>query len=308
MILNQDYIRRKVSPFLSFVLLDVFHVNFFLSLIGYKLETLEDDKTEKHKHPEAKRKLEQLQDAERKKIRHSVNQLDPQKVDSDLKKKGEVPTNWSLEPKINFSEDLKDVNLNCFRPNKDFAPNNKGDEEIENGESNDNETPIDALIEASNDSLNVSSCDEVVFVSMCDAKNEEVIVTESTSKADTNCEAIKELCGDVLNEIAKSGVNGIRDVKKQESKLHVNSEYHKDSDDNKENWDFKQGSEKIQETIDSARLRRRKSRNPVEFPSILQEEEREKIRRKKQLDLLDPLFQVLVFIILAIFALYSFGP
>jgi len=259
MILNQDYIRRKVSPFLSFVLLDVFHVNFFLSLIGYKLETLEDDKTEKHKHPEAKRKLEQLQDAERKKIRHSVNQLDPQKVDSDLKKKGEVPTNWSLEPKINFSEDLKDVNLNCFRPNKDFAPNNKGDEEIENGESNDNETPIDALIEASNDSLNVSSCDEVVFVSMVDvstksfstndAKNEEVIVTESTSKADTNCEAIKELCGDVLNEIVKSGVNGIRDVKKQESKLHVNSEYHKDRDDNKENWDFKQvEEEKIKES------------------------------------------------------------
>merc|ERR1712098_110256 len=173
-------------------------------------------------------------------------------------------------------------------------------------------------IEASNDSLNVSSCDEVVFVSMVDvstksfstndAKNEEVIVTESTSKADTNCEAIKELCGDVLNEIVKSGVNGIRDVKKQESKLHVNSEYHKDRDDNKENWDFKQGSEKFQETIDSARLRRRKSKNQVEFPSKLQEEEKEKIRRKRQLDLLDPLFQVLVFIILAIFALYSLGP
>merc|ERR1712098_800263 len=114
-------------------------------------------------------------------------------------------------------------------------------------------------IEASNDSLNVSSCDEVVFVSMVDvstksfstndAKNEEVIVTESTSKADTNCEAIKELCGDVLNEIVKSGVNGIRDVKKQESKLHVNSEYHKDRDDNKENWDFKQvEEEKIKES------------------------------------------------------------
>jgi len=241
------------------VLIDFFHVNFFLSLIGYKLETLEDDKTEKHKHPEAKRKLEQLQDAERKKIRHSVNQLDPQKVDSDLKKKEEVHTNWSLEPKINFSENLKDVNLNCFRPNKDFAPNNKGDEEIENGESNDNETPIDALIEASNDSLNVSSCDEVVFVSMVDvstksfstndAKNEEVIVTESTSKADTNCEAIKELCGDVLNEIAKSGVNGMRDVKKQESKLQEISEYHKDRDDNKENWDYKQvEEEKIKES------------------------------------------------------------
>merc|ERR1712098_971620 len=96
-----------------------------------------------------------------------------------------------------------------------------------------------------------------------DAKNEEVIVTESTSKADTNCEAIKELCGDVLNEIVKSGVNGIRDVKKQESKLHVNSEYHKDRDDNKENWDFKQGSEKFQETIVEEEKIKESSRIPV---------------------------------------------
>merc|ERR1712029_840984 len=82
-----------------------------------------------------------------------------------------------------------------------------------------------------------------------DAKNEEMIETESFSNAAPNCEAIKELCGDVLNEIVKSGVNGNHNVKEQESKVHESSEYNNDRDDDKENWNFKQvEEEKIKES------------------------------------------------------------
>ena len=113
MIFDQEFIRKNITPCLSFVLLQVLRVNSVLSFVGYKLERVSHEDFASKKHTEAKRKLEQLKDSERKKIRSSVD-LNPVNMED------KVPNYWSLEPKINFTEDLEGDKLNRLRP--DIVP------------------------------------------------------------------------------------------------------------------------------------------------------------------------------------------
>jgi len=262
MIFDQEFIRKNITPCLSFVLLQVLRVNSILSFVGYKLERIihEDFASKKHQHTEAKRKLEQLKDSERKKIRSSVD-LNP------ANREDKVPNYWSLEPKINFTEDLEGDKLNCLRP--DIVPSDsfqmvesdKTDDELKVNETSRDSTTSEVSRES--DDLNVSECEEVVFVSMVDLSTKSFSQNGSAQKADADVprsNSIADVNGktngstnsdsnydshnldastdmqEPISKLVEFVVNEIHDLKQKRNAVNVSSERFMDIND--ENKDF----------------------------------------------------------------------
>jgi len=298
MIFDQEFIRKNITPCLSFVLLQVLRVNSVLSFVGYKLETIvhEDFASKKHQHTEAKRKLEQLKDSERKKIRSSVD-LNP------ANREDKVPNYWNLEPKINFTEDLEGDKLNSLRP--DIVPSDsfqmvesdKTDDELKVNETSRDSTTSEVSRES--DDLNVSECEEVVFVSMVDlstksfsqngsAQKADADVPRSNSIADVNdktngstksdsnyvshkLDALTDM-QEPISKLVESVVNGIHDIKHKDNAVNMSSDRIMDrndeNDENKENKDFiqKNPTNRNQDYVGDKSGDKKKSEEPRSGP------------------------------------------
>merc|ERR1712029_346454 len=231
---------------------------------------------------------------ERKKIRSSVD-LNP------ANREDKVPNYWSLEPKINFTEDLEGDKLNRLRP--DIVPSDsfqmvesdKTDDELKVNETSRDSTTSEVSRES--DDLNVSECEEVVFVSMVDlstksfsqngsAQKADADVPRSNSIADVNdktngstksdsnyvshkLDALTDM-QEPISKLVESVVNGIHDIKHKDNAVNMSSDRIMDRDDendeNKENKDFIQGYGKIQQTeiktmLETSQVTRRKVKN-----------------------------------------------